>query len=565
MHRFFALLALVFAVLASPAHAECTGGSGERGVALLIGISDYETPEDSKGWSKLPNAVNDIDYVCDEFLRAGYKVFPLRDPTWEQLDLAIADFHAAALDAPSAIVYYAGHGFEFNGRQYIVPVDAPRTTRRNQLRSRFIPLQNVLDAASSAQEFSLFFMDACRTRDPVISIEDADRDGDGSAPGTIGLFTVPRGAVIFSTVAGRPAYDDAPAGAPQSPFAAAVARNMAVPQLELGDFYENLHHDVVDLTKAMMPNGPQYPALYKVAPAKFYLVETLTEDTVSPRAEATPAPTVEGTPVPVTRGAESPALDLPSMERLAVEDGPVLIGEILKKNTLETLTQGAAAGDPVAQYVLGYIYQHGTGAKPDKAKARHWFEQSAAQDHPLGQTALAYFLDREEQGQAERVLALYEAAAAKGFAKAQSQLGYALWYGTLGAKDRDRAISLFEQASASGHVFATYALAQYAPDKAELAEGRLRKIAAAGNAEGDNWLCELYYVKRKAASVVNHCEAAALAGYPAARAIWAGMLARGEGVERDDKQAQYWARLALTELDPVTRKELYDYTAKKIL
>ncbi|MCB2088355.1 MAG: sel1 repeat family protein, partial [Sphingomonadaceae bacterium] len=315
----------------------------------------------------------------------------------------------------------------------------------------------------------------------------------------------------------------------------------------------------------MMPNGPQYPALYKVAPAKFYLVETLAKDTAFPRAAATPVPDAEETPGPVTRGAAPPVLDLPSMERLAVEDGPVLIGEILKKNTLEALTAGAEEGDPVAQYVLGYIYQHGTGARPDKAKARHWFEQSAAQDHPLGQTALAYFLHREEDGQMDRVLALYETAAAKGFAKAQSQLGYALWYGTLGAKDKERAISLFEQASASGHVFATYALAQYAPDKAVLAENRLRGIAARGNAEGDNWLCELYYVKRKVGTVANHCEAAALAGYPAARAIWAGILARGEGVERDEKQAQYWARLALTELDPVTRKELYDYTAKKIL
>ncbi|MBD3728131.1 MAG: SEL1-like repeat protein [Sphingomonadales bacterium] len=542
--------------MASPALAQCENGSGNgtRGVALLVGISDYHAASGRDAgdhWGKLPNAVHDIDFVCEGFAKAGYRLFVLRDPDWTTMDATIADFHIAAMNAPSSVVYFAGHGFEYGGRQYVVPVDAPKKTERARLRADFIPLKSILDAAASAKEFSLFLMDACRTHAPVVQLADAPAGDLDSSPEAIGLFTVPRGAVIFSTISGRPAYDDAPAGAPQSPFAAAVAENMALPGLELSDFYENLHHDVVDLTEDMNPNGPQYPALYKVAQSKFYLVEPLAESAVE---EAAAAP----------QGAAIPKLDLPSDQELSVEDGPVLIARVLKRNSLVNLTRAAEAGDPVAQYVLGYVYQHGTGAKKNAKKAQDWFEKSAAQGNAAGETALAYFLLTQPNPDQQRALALYRAAAAQGYAKAQSHLAFALWNGTLVPEDKDQALALFEQASQSGHVFATFALAQYSPERRPVAEQRLREIAAKGNAEGDNWLCELYYVDLNVAAVAGHCEKAALAGYPAARAIWAGMLARGDGTTRDDRQASYWAKLALTELDPVTRKTLYDYTAKFI-
>lgn len=545
-----AVLAMLFA---TPALASCeTGaGSGARGVALLVGVSDYRgetSPNRSEYWDDLPNAVRDVDLVCKSLAGAGYRIFMLRNPDWAAMDETIADFHIAAMKAPSAVVYFAGHGFEYAGRQYIVPAKAPLKTSRARLRAEFIPLKSVLDAASSAKDFSLFLMDACRTHDPVVQLTDAAKDDLAEPPGNIGLFTVPTGAVIFSTVAGRPAFDDAPAGSPNSPFASAVADSLAVPGLELNDFYGNLHDEVVRKTQVMQPVGPQYPALYKVASGKFYLVAPPVDRAGRVRTGA------------VRAHREPEKLVLPPLTRLATTDEPQLIREVLSRYDYYRLQQAAGGGDPVAQYLLGYMYEFGVGAKKDLARARGWLERSAAQGHPAGQLELAYFLDRHDPAETAREGQLYEAAAAQGYAKAQSHLAFKLWNAKGDARDGPRAIDLWKKAAAQGHVYANFALALYVPAERKTAMDRLRALSAAGNPEGDNWLCELYYFANKPGEHPQYCERAALAGYSGARAIYAKMNATGEGVDTSPSQARYWAQLALSQPELKERPQLYTQT-----
>lgn len=376
--------------------------------------------------------------------------------------------------------------------------------------------------------------------------EDADAN---AAAQTIGLFDVPGGAVIFSTAAGRPAYDDAPVGSTESPFTAAVARNLAVPGLRLMDFYTNLHLDVVEITEGMQPAGPQHPALYSTRPANFYLVEALDEAALARQAESTEI---------------TPEVELPPMDEIAITDGRVLVGQVLGDIALSDIVAAANGGNSTAQYIVGLAYQHGIGVEEDEATAVEWFSMSSAQDSPAGTTSLAYMLTFEQFQDLPRALALFRAASDQGYAKAKSQLGYYLITGELGQEDQDQAVALFREASQAGHVFATYALGQYGDGERKNAEMRLEELAAAGDPEGDNWLCEMRYVQQDYARMATACEDAALAGYAAPRAIYAGMLARGDGVERDRDQARYWARLALTQLDPVRREALYDYTRRLI-
>ena len=553
MARILSLLTLAMAFLLAPAQAqaqECSGGTGTRGVALLVGIADYRAPEGGadSGWSPLPNAVHDIETVCSALVRAGFRVYLARDPDFAALDEVIADFHVAAFEADNAVVYYAGHGFEYAGRQFIVPVDAPSKTDKASLMGTYMPLEKVLAAATSAKQFSLFLMDACRTREPVIDIIDAQPGSLEGTPGNIGLFTVPTGAVIFSTVAGRPAFDDAPAGSPNSPFARAVADSMAVPGLELGDFYENLHNEVVTATESMLPKGPQYPALYKVAPGKFYLV--------APPPERTRIRTAALMAIKV----EPPPLDLPPLAELATTDEPELVRKVLQKYDYYKLQEAAGRGDPVAQYLLGYMYHFGVGAEEDLARARGWLERAAAQGHPAGQLELAYFLDKHEPEERTRARALYEAAAAQDYAKAQSHLAFQLWNAPDNERDPERAITLWEKAAAGGHVYANFALALYVPAQRMAAMERLRAISAAGNAEGDNWLCEINYFADKAGEHPAYCEQAALAGYSGARAIFAQMQSSGDGIDQSPGQAEYWAKLALTQPELKERPDLFKLT-----
>jgi len=552
--RLFLTLAFVLLLVPGAARAACGDGTGERGVALLIGVSNYRAPAaapESGAWGQLDNALRDVDEVCAKLSKAGFATRILRDPTFEQLDSAIFDFHDAAQESDLAVVYFAGHGFEFRGQSYIVPVDAPKRTSLGAMTGDFLPMSRLLNAASASKQFGLFLLDACRTRDPVVQVIDAAPTEPGNTPGSVGLVSVPDGAVIFSTVVGRPALDAAPADSVLSPFASAIVAGLDLPGLELTDFYAFVHEDVVRRTGAMAPVGPQYPALYKITPSKLYLVEP-------PEPSRLP---VFGALV----GMEVP-IQLPPPERLAVEDEPKLIREVLSKYKFGQLLRAAERDNPVAQYLAGYAYEFGIGVDADLAKAKEWLALSAAQGHPGGLLELAYFLEHNEGGGNGQARELYEKAAATGYAKAQSHLAALLWSDALArpeaerAELRQRALGLFEQAAAAGHVYATYALATNSPERRPTAEARLREIAAAGNPQGSYWLCELAAWEGKAATAAKECELAAYEGFGVARAILAGMYARGDGVAQSNERAQYWARLALTEPELAAQPGLYQTT-----
>lgn len=554
------LILILFAILAfqaAPA-AACESTEGSRGVALLIGVADYRSPAGTSAansWPRLNNAVHDVDHVCAAMAAAGFQTIVVRNPTFEGIDAALIEFRQAASQSDYAVVYYAGHGFEFRGEAFIVPVDAPRTSSQGRLIGDFLPMERLLDAASRAREFGLFLMDACRTRTPPVELQDmADTQGELTA---MGLFSVPKGAVIFSTVSGRPAWDEAPVGSSISPFANSIVTGMRTPNLELGAFYDLIHSSVVAQTQDMYPGGPQYPAFYKIAPSSFYLVAP---------AETAAAQTPSAT-----------SLVLPPIERLAIEDEPVLMREVLSRHPVAAVISAAEAGDAAAQYLLGYAYSFGVGVRTDRVQAREWMERSAAQDHPGGLTELAYFLQQEaldggtllpeaeRQQLREQSLALYRRAVSQDYAKAQSHLGHTLMTGTLGVQDRDYAIALFSEAASAGHVYATAALAMNVPAARDRSLQRLREIADAGNAEGNNWLCELHYSSTgfhqdnaERVTATRDCEIAALHSFAGSRVIYATILANGMGVEQAPYQAAYWAQLASSQPELATRPDLVE-------
>ena len=524
------------------AKAQCVSPQGERGVALLIGISAY----DDLNWPALANAVNDIDHVCAAFAKAGFEIIDVRDATIAELNSATQVFAAKASKADSAVVYYAGHGFEYNGRNFMVPVNAPAYASRDELDTVFLPLEKMLEAASKARKFNLFFMDACRTPDPIVRLKDLSSDDPDGGISPMGLLEMTQGAVFYSTAKGKPALDAAPADSKTSPFAQAIAEKLAIPGLELSDYFKVVSREVYSNTRGL-DLGPQQPFHYGSWFEDFYL--NLPKD-VSDDSDALAS--LAATPAP------SP-IDIP-MERLATEDETILVGEILSDLGIADLTQLARNGDPLAQSFLGYMYHLGVGVRKDLKQARDWLEKSAAQGHPAGQTELAWYLQQNEPVEASRTLELYLLAAAQGYAKAQSHLGFALWEGKFGITDKRRALELFAAASERGHPYATYALGIYG-DRIEESLRKLRLLAAGGNVEGNNWICELQYQLGQADKVAKDCSLAARGGYAGARAIWAQLHDRGQGIPKSPTEARYWATLASSQPELEQRPDLVRATA----
>jgi uncharacterized caspase-like protein len=107
-----ALVAIISAILGETAFAE-------RRVALIIGNSAY------KNVVQLPNPANDAAAVADLFKKAGFDVVQnMLDLNNTTMRRAVRDFTAIARNADIAVVYYAGHGIEFDGTNYLIPVDA---------------------------------------------------------------------------------------------------------------------------------------------------------------------------------------------------------------------------------------------------------------------------------------------------------------------------------------------------------------------------------------------------------------------------------------------------------
>lgn len=547
VRRIIALVAGLLALggLAPAAAAQSCGTAplkGER-VALLIGNSAYNDFE----WPSLKNAVNDIDYVCEAFERAGMAPRIVRNADKAALDKALDDFAAEARGAKSVLIYYAGHGFEYGGRNWLVPMDAPPATRRADVEKRYLSIEALVKHVVPKGAFTLLFVDACRTTEPVVRVEDVDVAAGvaGSAP--LGLLDIGQGAVFYSTAKGRPALDFAPVGSPVSPFAAAVVHQLAIPGLEISDYFKIVSRDVYKATFGMQL-GPQQPFHYGSWFDDYYLVAPAEVPQARAVAAALPVKAAAAPPAGATRGPAKPAADPLadiSLDRLAIEDEPILVADVLAHHPAAQLVALADGGHPLAQHLAGYMFSLGVGVKKDLPRARAYLEQSAAQGFPAGQQELAYLLLENDPSpdDVKRAYDLYLASSNAGFSKAKTHLAYRLAVGTFGPADFVRSQALYAEAAAKGHPAAIFALT-YFPDTRTANMARLRMLADGGNPEGNHWLCEAHFADKTRKDAIEDCGVGARAGFAGSRAILADAYAKGDGVPVDAKEAAFWAKLA---------------------
>ena len=128
----------------------------EKRVALVMGNSAYQNV------TRLANPTNDSEAMSAIFKRAGFDVVELkRDLSVGEMRRALRDFSDSVRDADVAIVYYAGHGIEINGNNYLIPVDAV-LERDIDAFDEAIPLDRILTVIEPAKQLRLVILDACR-------------------------------------------------------------------------------------------------------------------------------------------------------------------------------------------------------------------------------------------------------------------------------------------------------------------------------------------------------------------------------------------------------------------
>jgi uncharacterized caspase-like protein len=197
----------------------------------------------------------------------------------------LRNFADEARKADWAMVYYAGHGVELNGIDYLVPVDA-RIARESDAPAQAIPLAEVLAALEGARKLKLVLLDACRDNPfeaqaaapsmplAVASTRGADNDGGsrslsqslGKDHGLAQIRTDNGTLVFFAAKEGQLALDG---DGSDSPFAVAVIQRLATPGVEINKLFRLVRDDVTEATA-----GRQEPYVYGSLPDQqdFYFV-----------------------------------------------------------------------------------------------------------------------------------------------------------------------------------------------------------------------------------------------------------------------------------------------------
>ncbi len=230
------LLLLVFA--ASAAHAE-------RRVALVIGNSGYANV------AELKNPYNDAKGMSDKLTDLGFDVVTGLDLSLRDMRQTVREFIKKLDNADLALFFYAGHGIQVNGENYLVPVDAELSTHLD-LDFEALPANLVLNAMEQSTKVNLVFLDACRNNPFTENL--ARSMGTRSSAVGRGLAKIGSGVgslVSFATQPGNVALDG---DGENSPFTTALIKHLGTPGQDITRDLVMVRRDVLEATK-----GQQVP------------------------------------------------------------------------------------------------------------------------------------------------------------------------------------------------------------------------------------------------------------------------------------------------------------------
>lgn len=222
--------------------------SAERRVALIIGNSTY------KNVQPLANPANDAAAVGALFKKAGFEVVESKlDLGNTAMRRAIREFTGTAKNADIAVVYYAGHGIEFDGTNYLIPVDAELASDVD-VEDETISLDRVMRMLDPVKRLRLVILDACRENPfaKKMTRTIASRSmGRGLAKIEV---TTTDTLVAFAAKAGMTAADGT---GDHSPFTAALLDTLVTPGLDVRIAFGRVRDEVMKST-----DNKQEPYVY---------------------------------------------------------------------------------------------------------------------------------------------------------------------------------------------------------------------------------------------------------------------------------------------------------------
>jgi uncharacterized caspase-like protein len=384
-----------------------------RRVALVIGNSAYQSVD------RLPNPERDARDVAAALERMQFDSVTLRlDQDQASMRRALGEFAQAAAGADVALLYYAGHGIEVAGQNYLIPTDA-RLSGAGDVDFETIDLPTATAALERAAGLKLLILDACRDN----PFRPRMQQGGGTRSISRGLARVePAGRDIVVAYAAREGTTAADGEGVNSPYTAALLKHIGTPGLDVRLLFGKVRDDVVSAT-----GGEQEP----------YIYESLGGDVLSLASVDATAGAAEQ---PQTNGVDREALYWSSV----------------KDSTDSAVIQSYLDRYPDGEFsILAKARLASLGAPAETSAV----EEPPASVAAPGLEAFQKAQAADAAGDAAGAARFYQQAADAGHPRAMALLGYAYEYGRGVGQSNDKAFALFLRAANLGDVQGKFSLA----------------------------------------------------------------------------------------------------------
>ena len=267
-----AAIALLLASILGPAHA-----LAEKRVALIVGNGAYQNA------STLANPPNDARDIAAALSGLGFQVISGTDLDKRGFDQKVREFSRALEGADVGLFFYAGHGLQVKGANYLVTTDAKLEAERD-LDFEAVKVDFVLSVMEREAKTNIVFLDACRNNPLARNLARAmGTRGVGENNGlaqikseALGLGTF----IAFATQPGNVANDGA---GRNSPFSAALKKHIVAPSVSISDLMIDVRNDVIKET-----NSTQVPWDHSALQGRFYFNTAIQAATPQTSAQSMP-------------------------------------------------------------------------------------------------------------------------------------------------------------------------------------------------------------------------------------------------------------------------------------
>jgi len=342
-------------------------------VALVIANAGY------KAVPRLPNPANDGPAVAAALRNAGFtSVTVLSDLDQQGMRRALQTFANAARDADMAVVYYAGHGMEMGGVNYLLPVDA-RLATNTDVQFEAVPLDLVVQAVGGARRLGLVMLDACRNNPFAAGMQMSGGATRAVGRGLSRVEPVGHTLVVFAAREGTTADDGS---GDHSPFAAALIRRLPSSGVEVSLLFRQVGDDVLRET-----SNRQQPFVYgSLGGDPLYFVPPATAVVYTP-----PPPRTASVFAPAVQNAVDAAKRAELTATTAAEEG-----RVAQTAAAAAAAKARDAEQKAERKVAGYFIL--TGSYKDTAGVTHsWRYAGQAKDGKAEGYGVNVYQDGERQ------------------------------------------------------------------------------------------------------------------------------------------------------------------------